>query len=139
MHPSERGKIMRKLGELIAEHAAELAEIEVNDNGKLIAEMAGQLKYIPNWYDYFGGLADKIQGTVIPIDKPDMMNFTRREPLGVCVGITAWNSPLLLASFKTCPRPCRRQHLRFETQRIRLGLHPPPSPNCSMKPGSLQA
>lgn len=103
MHPSDRGKLLRKLGELIAENAAELAEIEVNDNGKLIAEMAGQLGYIPRWYDYFGGMADKIQGTVIPIDKPDMMNFTRREPLGVCVGITAWNSPLLLATFKLAP------------------------------------
>ncbi|MEZ5824992.1 MAG: aldehyde dehydrogenase [Geminicoccaceae bacterium] len=103
MHGSERAGLMRRLAVLIAEHADELAEIEVNDNGKLIAEMGGQLRYIPKWYDYFAGLADKIQGSVIPIDKPDMMNFTRREPLGVCVGITAWNSPLLLAAYKLAP------------------------------------
>lgn len=103
MHPGERGALMRRLAALIAENAGELAEIEVNDNGKLVAEMGGQLRYIPKWYDYFSGLADKIQGAVIPIDKPDMMNFTRREPLGVCVAITAWNSPLLLAAYKLAP------------------------------------
>ncbi|MCB2012739.1 MAG: aldehyde dehydrogenase family protein, partial [Geminicoccaceae bacterium] len=74
MHPGERGALMRRLAALIAENAGELAEIEVNDNGKLVAGMGGQLRYIPKWYDYFSGLADKIQGAVIPIDKPDMMN-----------------------------------------------------------------
>lgn len=103
MHPSERGACLRRLAVCIADHADELAEIEVNDNGKLIAEMGGQLKYIPKWYDYFGGLADKLEGKVIPVDKPDMMTFTRREPLGVCVAITAWNSPILLSAFKLAP------------------------------------
>ena len=103
MHPSARGALLRRLGDLIAENAEELARLEVQDNGKLIAEMAAQLRYIPQWYHYFGGLADKIEGAVIPTDKPDMMNFTRREALGVCVGITAWNSPLLLAAFKLAP------------------------------------
>src|SRR5208337_4614861 len=58
---------------------------------------------IPQWYYYFGGLADKIEGSVIPIDKADVFNYTRYEPLGVCVGITAWNSPLLLTGFKVAP------------------------------------
>lgn len=100
---SDRGHLLRRLGDLIAENAEHLARIEVTDNGKLINEMLFQLKYIPQWYYYFGGLADKIEGTVIPIDKPDTFNFTRNEPLGVCVGITPWNSPLLLLSYKLAP------------------------------------
>jgi aldehyde dehydrogenase (NAD+) len=100
---SERGRLLRRLGDLIADNAERLAAIETTDNGKLINEMAFQLRYIPQWYYYFGGLADKIQGAVIPIDKPDTFNFTRQEPLGVCVGITAWNSPLLLLAYKLAP------------------------------------
>lgn len=100
---SDRGHLLRRLGDLIAENAERLAKIEVVDNGKLINEMLFQLKYIPQWYYYFGGLADKIEGAVIPIDKPETFNYTRHEPLGVCVGITAWNSPLLLLSYKLAP------------------------------------
>ena len=68
-----------------------------------MAEMLGQLRYIPQWYYYFGGLADKIEGSVIPIDKPSTFNFTRQEPLGVVAAITAWNSPLLLVAWKLAP------------------------------------
>ncbi len=100
---SDRGHLLRHLGDLIAENAERLARIEVTDNGKLINEMLFQLKYIPQWYYYFGGLADKIEGAVIPIDKPETFNYTRNEPLGVCVGITPWNSPLLLLSYKLAP------------------------------------
>ena len=98
-----RGALLRKLGDLIASEAARLAEIESTDNGKLIAEMRGQLNYIPQWFYYFGGLADKIEGRVIPIDKPGVFNFTREEPLGVIAAITPWNSPLLLAVWKLAP------------------------------------
>ncbi len=100
---SQRGALLRRLGDLIARDAQRLAEIEVRDNGKLIAEMGAQLRYLPNWYYYFGGLADKIEGSVIPIDKPATFNFTRHEPVGVVVAISAWNSPLLLASWKMAP------------------------------------
>ncbi|MGD0074919.1 MAG: aldehyde dehydrogenase [Candidatus Binataceae bacterium] len=103
MTASRRGQLLHKLGDLIAENAERLAAIEVRDNGKLMAEMLGQLRYIPQWYYYFGGLADKIEGSVIPIDKADVFNYTRYEPLGVVVGITAWNSPLLLTAFKLAP------------------------------------
>lgn len=103
MTPSNRGHLLRKLGDLIAENAEALARTEVQDNGKLFNEMFFQLKYVPEWFYYYAGLADKIEGSVIPIDKPDMLNFTRYEPLGVCVGITAWNSPLLLLAYKLAP------------------------------------
>ncbi|MDG2054680.1 MAG: aldehyde dehydrogenase [Phycisphaerales bacterium] len=100
---TQRGALLRKLGDVIAEHADELARIEVQDNGKLFAEMSMQLKYIPQWYYYFGGLADKIEGAVLPIDKAETFTFTRHEPLGVCVSIVPWNSPLFLTSFKLAP------------------------------------
>ncbi len=101
--PSQRGLLLHKLGELVARDAKKLAETEVRDNGKLIAEMQGQLNYIPQWYYYFGGLADKIQGAVIPLDKKGFFNFTRYEPLGVVAAITPWNSPLLLTAWKLAP------------------------------------
>jgi (Z)-2-((N-methylformamido)methylene)-5-hydroxybutyrolactone dehydrogenase len=100
---SARGQLLYRIGDLIAENAQSLAEIEVRDNGKLMAEMAAQVRYASQWFRYFGGLADKIEGSVIPIDKPDMLNFTRREPLGVVAAIVPWNSPLLLMSWKIAP------------------------------------
>lgn len=100
---TQRGALLRRLADLIARDAAALAETEVRDNGKLLAEMQGQLNYLPQWFHYFGGLADKIEGRVIPLDKKGYFNFTRREPLGVVVAITPWNSPLLLLGWKIAP------------------------------------
>jgi (Z)-2-((N-methylformamido)methylene)-5-hydroxybutyrolactone dehydrogenase len=97
---TERGKLMVRLADLVAENSERLAEIEVRDNGKLLAEMRGQLNYHPEWWRYFGGLADKVQGAVMPIDKPDVMAFTRHEPIGVVAALTAWNSPLLFVAWK---------------------------------------
>ena len=100
---SQRGLLLHRLGDLVARDAKKLAAIEERDNGKLLAEMQGQLNYIPQWYYYFGGLADKIQGAVIPLDKKGYFNFTRYEPLGVVAVITPWNSPLLLTAWKLAP------------------------------------
>jgi len=103
MTATARGAVLRRFADLVAENAERLATIETTDNGKLIAEMRGQLNYIPQWFHYFGGLADKIEGRVIPIDKPGVFNFTREEPLGVVAAITPWNSPLMLATWKLAP------------------------------------
>lgn len=103
MPPIDRGKLLRRLGDLFAEHANELAQIETRDNGKLIREMAGQLNAIPNWYYFYAGLADKILGDVIPTEKPNFLNYSLREPLGVIGAIVPWNSPLLLATWKLAP------------------------------------
>ncbi len=100
LKPSQRGRLLLKLADLIEEAAEHLAKIEVRDNGKLYAEMSAQTKYLAQWYRYYGGLADKVEGTVIPTDKADTFNFTRYEPLGVIAMITPWNSPLLLLSWK---------------------------------------
>jgi aldehyde dehydrogenase (NAD+) len=75
----------------------------VRDNGKLFAEMSAQTTYMAQWFHYFAGLADKIEGAVLPLDKPGYFNFTRYEPLGVVVAIVPWNSPLLLAAWKMAP------------------------------------
>lgn len=98
-----RGHLLRKLGDLMAENAEQLGEIEVRDNGKLIAEMSMQAKYAAQWYHYYGGLADKIEGEVLPIDKADHFTYTCHEPLGVIGMIIPWNSPLLLISYKLAP------------------------------------
>ena len=97
---SARGRLMHRLADLVAANAERLAEIEVRDNGKLMSEMRGQLNYHPEWWRYFGGLADKVEGAVMPIDKPDVMAFTRHEPVGVVAALTAWNSPLLFVAWK---------------------------------------
>ncbi|RQR26534.1 aldehyde dehydrogenase [Burkholderia sp. Bp9142] len=101
--PSARGALLRKFGDLVSQHAQRLAELEVRDNGKLLTEMILQLRYIPQWFYYYAGLADKIEGGVLPIDKPDHFVYTSWEPLGVVAAITAWNSPLLLLTWKLAP------------------------------------
>ncbi len=103
MTATQRGALMRKLGDLIQRDAAKLAATEVRDNGKLLAEMQGQLNYIPQWFHYYGGLADKIEGRTLPLDKKGYFAFTRHEPVGVVAAITPWNSPLLLATWKIAP------------------------------------
>ncbi|WP_290689041.1 MULTISPECIES: aldehyde dehydrogenase [unclassified Haematobacter] len=100
MTATARGKLLRRFADLIETNADRLAEIETRDNGKLYAEMSGQVRYLPEYYHYFGGLADKIEGAVLPSDKPDIFSYTRHEPLGVVVCITPWNSPLLLLTWK---------------------------------------
>ena len=103
MTATERARLMRRLAELIAENAEELAVVESTDNGKLLKEMSGQLGALPDWYYYFAGAADKVQGATIPSDKPNFFVYTRKEPVGVVGAIIPWNSPLLLLTFKLAP------------------------------------
>jgi aldehyde dehydrogenase (NAD+) len=65
--------------------------------------MSMQTSYLPQWYYYYGGLADKVEGSVIPTDKPEVFNYTRYEPLGVVAALVPWNSPLLLTTWKLAP------------------------------------
>lgn len=103
LNPSQRGALLRRIGDLVSENADWLAYVEQRDNGKLIAELSMQMRYMANYYYYYGGLADKIEGSVIPTDKPGVLNYTKYEPLGVVACITPWNSPLPLASMKIAP------------------------------------
>ena len=103
LSPTRRGRLMMRFADLIAEHAAEIAKIEVADNGKLYKEMLAQLRVIPDWLYYFGGLADKVEGRVIPLDKTSVLNYTLREPLGVVGIIIPWNSPVLLTMYSLAP------------------------------------
>jgi aldehyde dehydrogenase (NAD+) len=100
---TERARLMRRLAAILERDAAELAEVESRDNGKLLREMAGQTAYLPEWLYYFAGLADKIEGRVIPTDKAGYLVYTRREPVGVVAAIVPWNSPLLLLMWKLAP------------------------------------
>ncbi|PPJ17450.1 aldehyde dehydrogenase [Nocardia nova] len=95
-----RGKLLWRLADLIAREADQLAELEVRDGGKLLREMSGQMRSLPDYYRFYAGLADKLQGEVIPTDKPDYFVYTRHEPVGVVGAITPWNSPLLLLTWK---------------------------------------
>ena len=101
--PATRGRLLNKLADAVEARAAELAELEVKDNGKLLREMGAQLRAVPNWYRYYAGLADKLEGETIPMERPTLFNFTVREPLGVVGFITPWNSPLLILAFTMAP------------------------------------
>ena len=100
---TKRGRLLRNLGDLIADNAELLARTETLDNGKLLREMRAQMAALPEYYYYYAGLADKIQGDVIPGASRSLLNYTQREPLGVCGAITPWNSPLMLTSTKLAP------------------------------------
>ena len=103
LHPSDRGLLLNRVGELVTANAEQLADLEVRDNGKLRVEMLGQMKYLPRWFQYYGGLADKIEGRMPPIDKRGMLHYVSYEPVGVVGAITPWNSPLLLTVWKIAP------------------------------------
>ncbi|MER9856300.1 MULTISPECIES: aldehyde dehydrogenase [unclassified Mesorhizobium] len=103
MTQTDRGRLVRRLAELVLEHADELALIETRDNGKLLKEMRAQMRAMPDSYTYFSGMADKLLGDTIPVNKLDMLNFNLREPIGVVGMITPWNSPLMLLTGTLAP------------------------------------
>lgn len=103
MSATERGRILTRIADLLLERIEDLVEIEVRDNGKLMGDMRGQLTYAAGCWRYFGGLADKIEGAVMPIEKPDTLAMTFKEPVGVVLAITAWNSPLTFFALKCAP------------------------------------
>ena len=103
LSPTRRGRLLMKWGDLVAEHADRIAAIETGQNGKLFAEMRAQARIAQDWLYYFGGLADKIEGTVIPLDRQSIFNYTLREPMGVVAVITPWNSPTFIAIMSLAP------------------------------------
>ena len=99
----QRAKLLHKLGDLVARDAEKLADLETRDSGKLLREMRTQMGYMPEWFYFFGGLADKIEGAAVPSDRPNFLVYTRHEPVGVVAAIVPWNSPLLLMAWKLAP------------------------------------
>ena len=103
---SDRGMLLYRLGALIERDAQRLADVERRDNGKLAADVLGQMRYMAKYFYYYGGLADKIQGVVVPMDRPKVFNYVRYEPMGVVVSITPWNSSLSLTAWKIAAALC---------------------------------
>jgi aldehyde dehydrogenase (NAD+) len=100
---SARGKLLHKLADLVEKAAPRLAEIETNDTGKIIRETSSQIAYVAEYYRYYAGIADKIEGSHIPVDKPDMQVWLERQPVGVVAAIVPWNSQLFLSAVKLGP------------------------------------
>jgi acyl-CoA reductase-like NAD-dependent aldehyde dehydrogenase len=98
-----RGKLLYKLASLVEANATKLAELETRDTGKIIRETSAQIAYVAEFYRYYAGLADKIEGKHLPIDKPDMEVWLRREPIGVVAAVVPWNSQLFLSAVKLGP------------------------------------
>ena len=103
LHPKERAKYLIKIANELRANAEHLGKIETIDTGKLFRETKTQANYIAEYYDYFAGLADKIEGTVVPIDKKDMQVITTRIPIGVVAAVIPWNSQMLLTAVKLAP------------------------------------
>ena len=103
LHPRDRAKYLRLIADQLRANAEHLGKIETIDTGKLFRETKTQANYIAEYYDYFAGLADKVEGTVVPIDKPDMQVTTTRIPIGVVAAIIPWNSQMLLTAVKLAP------------------------------------
>jgi acyl-CoA reductase-like NAD-dependent aldehyde dehydrogenase len=101
---ADRGARITKLAELIERDGDELAQIESLDNGKPVKlARAIDVRASAGHIAYFAGWPTKIEGDVIPAASPEIFNYTRREPVGVCGQIVPWNFPLLMASWKVAP------------------------------------
>ncbi|MBR8335077.1 aldehyde dehydrogenase [Burkholderia ambifaria] len=100
---SARGKLLYRLADLVEQAAPRLAEIETNDTGKIIRETSSQIAYVAEYYRYYAGIADKLEGSSIPVDKPDMQVWLERQPVGVVAAIVPWNSQLFLSAVKVGP------------------------------------
>ena len=98
-----RGKLLYKLADLIENNAELIGQLETRDSGKLASETVNQVRYVGDYYRYYAGLADKIEGAVLPIDKPDMHVFTQRMPIGVVAAVVPWNAQMFLTATKLGP------------------------------------
>ena len=101
--PNKRGEFLRAIGDQLKQNAELLGTVETRDTGKMFKETKFQANYIAEFYYYYAGLADKIEGSTLPIDKPDMQVFTSREPVGVVAAVIPWNSQQLLSAIKLAP------------------------------------
>jgi aldehyde dehydrogenase (NAD+)/phenylacetaldehyde dehydrogenase len=104
MPASRRAATIHRLADLLEEHALEVADLEALDNGKPVKlALAVDVALSVDHLRYFAGWPTKIEGGVLPVTQPDMLCYTRREPVGVCAQIIPWNFPLLIATWKLAP------------------------------------
>ena len=101
--PKMRARYLRMIGDKLRDNAEHLGKIETIDTGKLYRETYKQANYIAEYYDYYAGLAHKVEGTVLPIDKPNIQAITTRIPIGVIAAIVPWNSQMFLTATKLAP------------------------------------
>jgi len=100
--PSKRGRILYKIGQTIREKIDELASVETMNNGKPIGQSKGDVAYAARLFEYYAGLADKVQGETIPLPGR-RLDYTLKEPIGVTAHIIPWNYPIALASRSIAP------------------------------------
>lgn len=98
-----RAEMLHRLADLLDAEAERFGLMESTDNGKVIRETKGQMGFSARQYRFFAGYADKLWGQTIPLDDPDVFDYTTRVPVGVVVLVTAWNSPMALLSNKLAP------------------------------------
>ena len=101
--PNHRANYLRAIGDQLKKNAELLGKVETRDTGKIFKETKFQANYIAEFYYYYAGLVDKIEGSTLPIDKNDMQVFTTREPIGVVAAIVPWNSQQFLTAIKLAP------------------------------------
>ena len=103
MKPSERQRVLFRLGDLVLEHAAELGRLETLDNGKPIFESEKiDAPMVANCFHYFAGWATKLAGETLPAH-PAFFTYTLREPIGVVGAIIPWNFPMNMVGWKAAP------------------------------------
>lgn len=102
MSPTERGKIVRKIADLIRDNADELARLESLNTGKPLTNAKGEILSGAGVFDFYAGAGDKFYGETIPLAE-GLLDFTLREPVGVCGQIVPWNFPFSMASWKVAP------------------------------------
>lgn len=99
----QRSQLMHALAEALESRARQMGEIETTDNGKVIRETERQMHFAARNYRFLAGQADKLYGHTIPLDNPNLFDYTLREPAGVCALLVAWNSPIQLLTNKLAP------------------------------------
>jgi acyl-CoA reductase-like NAD-dependent aldehyde dehydrogenase len=101
--PAARAQLLWRVGELVDENAAELAELETLDQGKPIGVSQIVAAGVAEHFRYYAGWVTKIEGETPPVSIPGVFHYTLREPIGVCALITPWNFPTSIASWKIAP------------------------------------
>jgi len=102
MDPSKRGRILFRVAQLLRERLSDLAKLETLNNGKPLGQAKGDMAMAGRHFEYFAGLADKIQGSTIPVPG-NKLDYTVKEPLGVTAHVVPWNYPLVMAARSIAP------------------------------------